>query len=217
MLIAEAHVQTDRPSRYLVQLCRHADQMGQRRLHRARSHDGGDTHTPPEVQHVEWSDTYGIVRLSLGQWTMEATADELTLRAEATNERDLQRIQDLVAGRLEMIGRRDHLTVTWRRPDALTVPLGGTDQADDPGSTEQLRHADNTTGRWPLAGGSFLTTIGVIGALAIAAHLGLGGAMFAASRWTYGAAIGLVAVIVLVKVIGFGLLTTRRRHRRIVE
>jgi hypothetical protein len=218
MLTAEAHVQTERPSRYLVQLCRHAHQMGQRRLHRARTHGGGDTQAPPEVQHVEWSDTHGIVRLSLGQWTMEATPDTLTLRAEATNEKDLQRIQDLVAGRLEMIGRRDRLTVTWQRPDAPTLRPGDTIQAGDPGSTEQPRHAENTTRGWRLTGGrSSLTTLGVIGALAIAAHLGLGGAVLAASRWTYGVAIGLVAVVVLVKVIGLGLLTTRHRHRRIAE
>jgi len=52
----------------------------------------------------------------LGQWTGRATPDTLTLRAEATDEKNLQRIQDLLAGRLEKIGRRDHLTVTWQRP-----------------------------------------------------------------------------------------------------
>lgn len=116
MPTAEARIETERASRYLVQLCKHTSQMS-RYLHpRPRARGGGDTHAPPEVQHVECSDTHGIVRLNLGQWTGRATPDALTLRAEATDEKDLQRIQDLLAGRLEKIGRRDHLTVTWQRP-----------------------------------------------------------------------------------------------------
>jgi hypothetical protein len=96
--------------------------MGQHLRHRPRTHDGG--HVPPEVRHVEWSETQGIVRLSWGQWTMQATADALTLRVEAADEESLRRIQDLVAGRLERFGRRDHLTVNWQRPQAPTVQPG---------------------------------------------------------------------------------------------
>lgn len=69
---------------------------------------------------TEWSDTDGRVSLSWGQRTMEATPDTLTLRAEATDEQSLQRIQDLVAGHLERFGRRDHLTVNWHRPHTPT-------------------------------------------------------------------------------------------------
>jgi hypothetical protein len=116
MLSAEARVETQHPSRYLVQLCRHASHMGQHLRHRPRTHDDGDA--PPEVQHVQWSETHGIVSLSWGQWTMQATPDTLTLRAQAIDDENLQRIQNLVAGRLERIGRRDHLTVSWQRPEA---------------------------------------------------------------------------------------------------
>jgi hypothetical protein len=122
MLTAEALVETEHPSRYLVQLCRHLSEMGQHLRHRPRTRDGG--HAPPEVQHVEWSETQGIVRLSWGQWTMQATADALTLRVEAADEESLRRIQDLVAGRLEGFGRRDHLTVNWQRPQTRTVQPG---------------------------------------------------------------------------------------------
>jgi hypothetical protein len=122
MLTAEALVETEHSSRYLVQLCRHLSEMGQHLRHRRRTHDGG--HAPPEVRHVEWSETQGIVRLSWGQWTMQATADSLTLRVEAADEESLRRIQDLVAGRLERFGRRDHLTVNWQRPQAPTVQPG---------------------------------------------------------------------------------------------
>jgi hypothetical protein len=114
MPTSEAHIPTERPSRYLVQLCRHVDQMGRSLLHRPRNHFGGAAHAPPEVRHVEWSETHGTVNFGWGQCTMETAQDMLMLRAEAADEENLQRIQDLVAGRLERIGRRDHLTVIWQ-------------------------------------------------------------------------------------------------------
>ena len=118
MPTSEAHVRTERPSRYLVQLCRHIDQMGRNLLRRPRSHFAGAAHAPPEVQNVEWSETHGTVNFGWGRCTMRAAPDMLTLRAEATDEEGLQRIQDLVAGRLERIGRRDQLTVSWQRTEA---------------------------------------------------------------------------------------------------
>ncbi len=121
MLTAEAQVETERPSRYLVQLCQHLNHKGRHLRHRPPPHLLGDAQPPPEVQaHVEWSDTDGIVSLSWGQCTMQATPDTLTLRAEATDEESLQRIQDLVTGHLERFGRRDHLRVNWHRPHAPT-------------------------------------------------------------------------------------------------
>ena len=130
MPTAEAQIRTDRASRYLAQLCRHASQMGRPMRHRLRAHDRGEA--PPEVQHVEWSDTYGIVSLTWGQWTMQATPDTLTLRAEAADEDNLRRIQDLVAGRLGRFGRRDHLAVNWQQPDAPEVQPDQGSKADGP-------------------------------------------------------------------------------------
>ncbi|MPZ85268.1 MAG: DUF2218 domain-containing protein [Actinophytocola sp.] len=170
MLTAVAHVRTERPSRYLVQLCRHAGRMSQHLRHGPRA---GDTHAPPEVRHVEWSDTHGIVRLSWGQWTLHATQNTLTLRAEATNDEDLQRIQDLLTARLENIGRRDHLTVTWQRRDTPTAHPG-----DDPHPTERprgTRRRRSRTAPWLL--------VAAVG-LFLAVHLGLGTAVLAASPWT---------------------------------
>jgi len=120
MPTAEAQIRTRRASRYLAQLCRHASQMGRPMRHRLRGHDRGDA--PPEVQHVEWSDTYGIVSMSWGQWTMQATPDTLTLRAEAADEDNLRRIQDLVAERLGRFGRRDRLAVSWQQPRRAGQP-----------------------------------------------------------------------------------------------
>jgi hypothetical protein len=114
MLTAEARVETDRPSRYLAQLCRHASQMGRHLRHRPHAHaDGG---APPEVRHVEWSDTDGIVDFEWGRCVMRATPDTLILRAEAADEESLRRIQDLITGRLGKIGRRDRLQATWQGP-----------------------------------------------------------------------------------------------------
>lgn len=122
MLTAKATVQTEHPSRYLVQLCTHASKLGGHLRHRPRSHSGGDQ--PPEVRHAEWSDTDGTVTLNWGQWTVHAADGVLTMRAEADSEENLRRIQDLVTARLETIGRRDHLTVSWHRTEAPAAAPG---------------------------------------------------------------------------------------------
>jgi hypothetical protein len=127
MLTAEAQVQTGRPDRYLAQFCRHASQTGGRLRHRPRSH--GDGGTRPEMRHVEWSETNGSLILNWGQCTLQATPGTLTLRAAAADAENLIRIQDLVTERLEKFGRRDHLTVAWRRTsvagNAASDPAGG--------------------------------------------------------------------------------------------
>jgi len=74
------------------------------------------------VRHIEWSDTIATISLSWGQWTMHATQDTLTLHVEAADEDNLRRIQELVAGRLETLGRRVHLHVVWQPPQSLSTP-----------------------------------------------------------------------------------------------
>jgi hypothetical protein len=194
MLTAEARIETERPSRYLVQLCRHANQMGKSLRHRPRAHDGGGT--PPEVRHVEWSDTYGIVTSNLGQWTMRATSDSLTLRAEADNEECLRRIQTLLTQRLEGFGRRDRLKVEWQ------APIG------QPGSVTQA-----ATAKVPARRSHRGTTVLIAAvALAVALHLGLGSAMLSA-QWTGWTADAILAVVLL-KVIAVGVIGLRRRATR---
>jgi hypothetical protein len=56
MLIAEARVETDRFSRYLVQLCRHFN----------------DEAHPEEQVHVEWSDDRGVASFGWGRCTLRA-------------------------------------------------------------------------------------------------------------------------------------------------
>jgi hypothetical protein len=104
-MIAEGHVPTERASRYLVQLCEHVDQL--------RHHRPGHSATPPGVRGVEWSDTSGVLTFDIGRCALQATPNALRLRVEAAGEGSLQRLQELVAKRLETIGRRDNLQVAW--------------------------------------------------------------------------------------------------------
>jgi hypothetical protein len=102
MLIAEARVETERSSRYLVQLCRHVHAVAQ--VH------------PQMRAHVEWSDDRGVISIEAGRCTLTSGPGVLTLRAEAADEVSLHRLQQRVARRLEQVGRRDQLTVTWTPP-----------------------------------------------------------------------------------------------------
>jgi hypothetical protein len=111
--------------------------MGRRLRHQPRSHaDGG---APPAIRHAQWSGTDATLALDRGRCTLHAEPGLLTLRAEADSQDTLTQIQDLIAGRLQKFGRREHLTVTWRpahgpgdTPDSAARPGTG---AADAGST----------------------------------------------------------------------------------
>lgn len=181
MFTAEAHVETDRAGRYLDQLCRHVSRMSQPGGHRP---PGRGSHSPPEVQHVEWTDAHGTFDVEWGRCAVEAGSGLLTLRLEAADEAGLQRLEDAVAHRLEAIGRRDGLKVNWQHPEGPEAAAPATD-----GPARKWR------GR--------VTTIGfvVVGILIVAVHLGLFGPALAGSMWT-GWATNVVLVLVLLKVLG---------------
>jgi len=125
MLTTEADIQTEHAARYLERVCGHAGKMGtagHRLGHRPASHGRGDG--PPEVRHVESSEKEGTVSLNWGQWTMRALPGLLAVRAEAADEDSLRRIQDLLTARLQKFGRRERLTVNWRRPETATAEPG---------------------------------------------------------------------------------------------
>jgi hypothetical protein len=129
MPAAEADIRTDHAASYLARLCGHASKMsqaGHRLSHRQRAHDrdGG----PPEVRRVDRSGTEATVSLDRGQWTVRALPGRLTIRAEAADQEDLRRIQDLLTTRLERFGRREHLTVAWR---AATAEARTTARSED--------------------------------------------------------------------------------------
>jgi hypothetical protein len=119
MPAAEADIPTEHAASYLARLCDHLGKMsqaGQRLPHRRGTHGRGDG--PPEIRRVERGETEAAVTLNWGQWVMRARPGLLAVRAEAADEENLRRIQDLLTTRLEKFGRREHLTVTWRTATA---------------------------------------------------------------------------------------------------
>lgn len=68
---------------------------------------------------------------------MRALPGRLTIRAEAADQEDLRRIQDLLTTRLERFGRREHLTVTWQAATAEARTTAGPEdhQAERGGSS----------------------------------------------------------------------------------
>jgi len=117
MLTAEAFIETDRPERYLAQICKHAAAMGSGG-HRARMHGGGHPDRENLAVHAEWLDTQGTVRFTPGgTCTLTADGTVLTLRIEAIGEESLRRIQEILTRDLDRFGRRDRLVVNWRDSD----------------------------------------------------------------------------------------------------
>ena len=80
MPAAEAWAQTSDASRYLIRLCQHAGKMRSHLVHRPRRHSGGGA--PPEILSAEWSETAGILVLSLGRCDI-LKAEALSPRASA--------------------------------------------------------------------------------------------------------------------------------------
>jgi hypothetical protein len=115
MMITEARVETERPSRYLVQLCSHLSNQGGHLTGRVRGHLGSRSHGRPEgpVQ-VEWTESAGSISLDWGRCALRADPGALVLRAEATDAENLGRIQELMATHLARFARREPLTVTWQ-------------------------------------------------------------------------------------------------------
>lgn len=120
MPAAEARVETERPSRYLVQLCKHFSSKGRHLGRRLHGHQGGEGQALREMRavaeqaRVEWSDTEGHVALPWGEIVLRATPGVLALRVEAAAEDELSRLQDLAGGHVERFGRRDGLRVNWQ-------------------------------------------------------------------------------------------------------
>jgi len=202
LFTSEARIATDRATRYLAQLVRHASQMGRRPHYRPRAHGGDGS---PTVEHAEWSDAQGTIEFAWGRCSMQATEDALTLHAEAATEDGLRRIQDGITRRLETIGRRDQLTVTWR-------PVLSGDDAD---SAPEWPEASTPRRR------RHVMTIGLIavGLLIVAVHVGLFGAGVADSQWTKWGVNIIVALVVvkgllIVTHVALTRLAIRRRKRR---
>ena len=125
---AETRITTPNAADYLARLCGHLSKLsspGRFAGHGPMLHARGGQ--PPAVVHAEHTRDAGTVTLSWGQLTLHASASELSVRASADNQEDLQRIQDMTAGRLAKFGRREHLDIQW-------IPITGTaDAPEQPG------------------------------------------------------------------------------------
>ncbi|MFD7280993.1 DUF2218 domain-containing protein [Streptomyces sp. NPDC059862] len=198
MPIAEARVETARPSRYLVQLCKHFANKGRHLGHLPRAHSGGDAQALRDMRavaqeaQVTWSDTEGDVSPPWGRISLRAAPGTLTVRVEAADEENLGRLQDLVAGHVERFGRRDGLQVRWRglETSAQSSGAAGAVEASGGGAVPRRRYLGRTA-------------LVVVLALVLAVHLGLGGVLLANWRWT-GWAVGGVLAVVLVKAVLLG-------------
>jgi hypothetical protein len=205
MLTADSEIATDRGSRYLVQLCRHAASMASTKGHRLRAHPGRDGPPPGEVQlAADWSDTDGVIRFApWGRCTLQATANTVTVRIDARDEGALSRIQDIITDDLQRFGRRERLIVTWRRPAT---------------STDAPANVTPPTRPTPRRRGHCLPiVVSVTVALVVAAHLGLGAVMLANLRLTVGTAAVVLVILVaklLVILISRHSLRRRRAARR---
>ena len=115
---AQAVIHTADPARYIARLRGHTARMGEhtRFVRHGRRPPGPGTHTPPRVTHAEWSGTHGAVTMNWGQWTARAAPGTLTLHAEAADEENLKRIQEMLTSRLETFGMREHLRLNWQPP-----------------------------------------------------------------------------------------------------
>jgi hypothetical protein len=132
MLIAEARVETDRPRRYLTQLCQHLSNQGRHLTgggRHLRHRPGGDVdrqRSLAQQAQVEWSDTEGSVTFPGARCTMRASGDALLLRAEAADGAALEFIENLIGSHLGRFSRRGPLTVTWHPAEAAQPSPGGT-------------------------------------------------------------------------------------------
>lgn len=197
---AEAHVATDRASRYLTQLCSHLNHMGPGRA--GHGGDPGNDHragpTRPTVEHVDHSDAYGSIRFTGGSCTLRATADLLTLRIDAEDDDSLRRLQDGLTTRLEKIGRRDQLMVTWQQTDTAPTPNPHTVR-----TPPQPAPIPPDKPRWRRGWRSTLGLV-TLAALVIVGHAGVFGSLLAVSvveKW----GLGVVVVLIVVKVLVGGL------------
>jgi hypothetical protein len=125
-----ATVPTSRAARYLAQLCSHGRLMSRLARHRRPGQGQGQGHGhgdgqgndgAPPVATASSTGTEGIIDFGWGRCTLRATAGALTLCAEAGDPQRLRQIQDGISARLQRIGRRDQLTVTWTDAQPATV------------------------------------------------------------------------------------------------
>jgi hypothetical protein len=170
MQILEARIETERPSRYLVQFCKHAAAMGGGD-HSPRMHLHGMTSRRDVQVKAEWSDARGTVTFTpWGQCTIAADGKTLTVRIEAGDEDGMRQIRDVISRDLERFSRRDPLAVNWHRPDTPGAAPGT--PAEDRGPMPERRRGAAT--RW-MRTNLQTVVLAVAVVLVVSLHLGLAG------------------------------------------
>ncbi len=91
--IATSRVATAHAQRYLTQLCKH---WGHKFA-------------------VSYDDKRGAIELPAGGCTLEASADALTVRVEATEAEGLSRLEAVVEEHIKRFAFREELTFAWTR------------------------------------------------------------------------------------------------------
>jgi hypothetical protein len=212
MPIALARIETERPSRYLRQFCKHAAAMGDvAHSPRMHLHPGMRRDVQVEAHHGEAAGT--VTFDPWGRCELAAEAGFLIVRIESADEEGLQRIQDIVTNDFARFSSRDPLTVRWQRDEPSGEPLPRRDSSRDADGRVPPATASAHRGRGPRWAGGNITTAALVLAVALllAAHLGLAGTITAHSRWT-GLATDAVAVLVVLKVAA--IVVVRQRIRR---
>ena len=92
-LVSLARIETDRPSRYLTELCEHF----------------------ASKTHCEWTDDSGAIQFESGACRLVAEEGALVLTAEGPDEASLARVEEVTGSQLERFGAGDALKVAWSR------------------------------------------------------------------------------------------------------
>ncbi|SDH27819.1 hypothetical protein SAMN05421505_113117 [Sinosporangium album] len=87
-----ATVATDRPERYLKQLCSHLGRKIQ----------------------ADYTETEGHLTFDMGRGVVSAGEGVLTMRAIADDAESLAIVEDIIGRHLEGFGQRDNLKVIWQ-------------------------------------------------------------------------------------------------------
>jgi uncharacterized protein len=93
MLVSEARVSTPMSVRYMTQLCKHFE------------------HKLP----VSYDKEHGRIEFESGVCSISAAPDLLALRAEASDEERLGRVENVVVRHLERFAFRDQPEIRWTR------------------------------------------------------------------------------------------------------
>jgi hypothetical protein len=176
--IAEARIDTDRPSRYLVQFCKHAAAMGSGRGHQLRTHGDRASETGRVTIRAEWSDTSGTVTFApWGTCHLQARDTELRVRVQAPSHDSLARIEEIVTADLGRFSRQE-LSITWH-----SIGIEPAEKQRITAKHPTLRLLRRTP--WLLA---------IVGVLIVAAHLAAGGYVLTRWGWPLAVVIAIAAV-----------------------